>query len=409
MSASHRTSLCFAFIIAVLVSFTATAQSEPPIKIFRHQLTGAYGCDNTFRCFSAALAFRHGTLVAHATGPAISIQTRGLRNNWPLQQLIRNTESGGSLNGPVALGDDVLVLTGSSSRYNFKPVLYVYSRTNDAWSLIQTLVPFLPEGFDRTDITSIAIDGNTMFVAGTRYDDSTTTPRIRKRVDVYSRLSSGLFSRLGVIDPPNQQVDGQYTLALDLPYALIGDPAASGARAFLYERVSGRWQLRNTFSPSNDAYDSGYATAVALSGGTALVGAPYRTNPDDETRTGAVYVYRGSSGSSWQLSTIVKGPAAQAGEYPPSMFQFGRSVAIEGGRALIAAGDIELAFLYEPENTGWAPQAKLVGDIQMFPGRLLLSDGTVMLNYYALFGEEAIYVFELPQLGVIAAAPEPLP
>ena len=207
---SHRRVASFAvFVVAATFSFAAVSQTAAPIKIFRNQLTGAYGCDNTFRCFSAALAFRHGTLVARATGPAISIQTRGPRNDWPLQQLIRNTEPGGSFSGPVALGDEVLVLTGTSSRYSFKQVLYVYSRSNGAWSLIQTLALFRPEGFDRTEVTSIAIDGNTMLVAGTRYDDSTTPPRVMKRVDIYTRLGSGVFARRGAIDPPGQQIDGR--------------------------------------------------------------------------------------------------------------------------------------------------------------------------------------------------------
>lgn len=401
MSASHRTAASFAaFTLAALFSIAATSQTEPPVTIFRTQLTGAYGCDNTFRCFSSALAFRQGTLVAHATGPAISIQTRGLRNNWPLQQLLLNTESRGSLQGPVALGEDVLVLTGTSSRYNFKQVLYVYSRTNGVWSLIQTLVLFRPEGFDRTEVTSLAIDGNTLLVAGTRYDDDSTPTRVLKRVDIYTRASTGLFSRNGAIDPSGQQADGRYTLALKLPHALIGDGAAS--RAFMYERTSNGWRLRATFRPDAGAVDSGYAAALALDGNTALVGAPGQANPEDASRPGAVYVYQRDS-TGWQFETIVTGPPAEDGEHGSSIWAFGQSLALEGGRALIGAGDINLAFLYE-ENSGWIPQAKLTGDVQMFPNGMFLSDGTVMQNYYALFGEEAIYVFELPQLGVIRAS-----
>jgi hypothetical protein len=401
MAASFRTTASFAvFTLAALLSFAASSQTQPPVEIFRTQITGAYGCDNTFRCFSAAHAFRQGTLVAHATGPAISIQIRGPRNNWPLQQLLLNTESRGSLHGPVALGDDVLVLTGSSSRYNFKQVLYVYSRANGVWSLIQTLVLFRPEGFDRTEVTSLAIDGNTLLVAGTRYDDSAPT-RVLKRVDIYTRSSTGLFARNGAIDPPGQQADGRYTLALKLPFTLIGDGAA--ARAFMYERTTSGWRLRSTLAPDGGATDSGFAAALAMDGRTALIGAPGQANTEDPSRPGAVYVYRRDFDTPWQFETIVTGPPAEDGEHGSSLWAFGQSLALEGGRALIGAGDINLAFLYE-ENAGWIPQAKLTGDIQMFPNGMFLSDGTVMVNYYALFGEEAIYVFELPQLGVIEAS-----
>lgn len=401
MPASLRTAASFAvFTVAALLSFSARSQIEPPVKIFRTQITGAYGCDNTFRCFSSAFALRQGTLVAHATGPAMSVQIRGPRNNWPLQQLLVNTESHGTLHGPVALGDDVLVVTGTSSRYNFKHVLYVYSRTNGAWSLIQTLVLFRPEGFDRTEVSSLAIDGNTLLVAGTRYDDSAPT-RVLKRVDIYTRSSTGLFMRNGAIDPPGQQADGRYTLALKLPYTLIGDGAA--ARAFAYERTTSGWRLRTTLAPDAAAADSGFGAALAVDGRTALVGAPGLANIEDPSRPGGVYVYRRENNTGWQFDTIVTGPSAEDGEHASSIWAFGQSLALEGGRTLIGAGDINLAFLYE-ENTGWIPQAKLTADPQMFPQGMLLSDGTAMVNYYALFGEESIYVFELPQLGVIESS-----
>ena len=72
-----------------------------------------------------------------------------------------------------------------------------------------------------------------------------------------------------------------------------------------------------------------FGTSVAVSGDTAVVGAPYKT-PGSATDAGAAYVYTRAQGS-WSQEPELSDPAAAGGDY------FGTAVARSGDRALIGA------------------------------------------------------------------------
>lgn len=101
-----------------------------------------------------------------------------------------------------------------------------------------------------------------------------------------------------------------------------------------------------SFGAGHDVFGS----SVAISGDTALIGAPW------DNRRGAVYVYT-RNGSTWtQQAKILPSDGAEVGD------NFGGAVAISGDTAIVGAqscGSSGAAYVFVRNNSVWVEQAKL--------------------------------------------------
>jgi hypothetical protein len=157
-----------------------------------------------------------------------------------------------------------------------------------------------------------------------------------------------------------------YSVAMDDTTAIIGAPGStlahlSGA-AYIFERQATTWNLQMELAPP-DAYFFG--AAVAVSGDTLIVGAPW--TGDDHT--GAAYVFV-RNGTTWSMQAKLSGDAGPAD-------QFGSSVGVSGSTAIVGApasgtlgGGLEAAYIFVRSGTAWTMQAKLAA-----------SDGTLGDNF----------------------------
>ena len=124
-------------------------------------------------------------------------------------------------------------------------------------------------------------------------------------------------------------------------------PAAT-AQAELYAWDAGPWDM--------------FGRSAAVSGDTALVGAPLHS-VGDEQFTGAVYVFT-CTGGVWTATTRLTTPGGGA------LYEFGAAVAFDGEWALVGApgatvGGADSAgavFVFTRTDAGWTPQARLVAD-----------------------------------------------
>jgi hypothetical protein len=107
---------------------------------------------------------------------------------------------------------------------------------------------------------------------------------------------------------------------------------------------SAAWSQQAELTPSDGAAYEDFGYSVALSGDTALIGAPFK-NSD----TGAVYVL-GRSGATWTQQAELTDPCPCA---PGD--EFGDSVALNGDTALIGAtggnGDTGAAYVFGRSGT----------------------------------------------------------
>ena len=204
--------------------------------------------------------------------------------------------------------------------------------------------------------------------------------------------------------------------------AISGDTAVVGARgensfqgaAYVFVRSGITWSQQQALTASDGAADDNFGWSVAVSGDTAVVGAPYKAN-----QQGAAYVFTRSDGS-WSeqdklmatapgASDLFGGSVAISGEtiligvpgdnltpFSPSSegsayvflrttgawsvqafltadpnddsFSFGQAVAISGDRAIV--GGLNVAYVFKRSGTWSLPQRLLTN-----PGEALTGDG----------------------------------
>jgi len=202
--------------------------------------------------------------------------------------------------------------------------------------------------------------------------------------------SSGAWqeeAELRASDPDQNDYFGT-SVALSESRALVGsygdDYFTGSAFVFCYDSSSGTWQEEAKLLASDSDGGEGFGISVALSGDVALVGA--YDDDDFGPTTGSAYVYRyDSSSGTWHEEQKLLASDAKAWQ------NFGDAVSVSGDRALIGAwGDYIFgpctgaAYVFGYDNTAgsWLEETKLLasdGADNAFFGRSV-----------AIFGDTAL-------------------
>lgn len=124
-----------------------------------------------------------------------------------------------------------------------------------------------------------------------------------------------------------------------------------------------------------------FGSAVALSGDSAIIGAPHGWGAGGEYQ-GAAYIFTGSGGSWTQQAKLVAGDG-------DAYHWFGSSVAISGDTALVGAPDHDSAYVFTRSGATWTQQAQLtVAGVSGFGASAALDGGTALVG-----GGGSVYVF----------------
>ncbi|MFT3742720.1 MAG: CSLREA domain-containing protein [Pyrinomonadaceae bacterium] len=154
------------------------------------------------------------------------------------------------------------------------------------------------------------------------------------------------------------------TAIVGAPVATSGSPNNNGT-AYVYVRNGAGWtlqqQLSATDSPSDDR--DGFGFSVAISGDTVIVGAPRRGDQSSGDDYGAAYVFA-RNGSTWALQKKLSPTDTPLAECES---EFGKSVAISGDTAVVATnGCVEtsenesIVHVFVRGGSLWSPQAMLL-------------------------------------------------
>jgi FG-GAP repeat len=134
--------------------------------------------------------------------------------------------------------------------------------------------------------------------------------------------------------------------------AVVGAPDHAGTgTAYVFSDSGGTWSQVAELTGKDTAAGDGFGAAVSLSGDIAVVGAP------DHAGTGAAYVFK-DSGGTWSVVTELSGSDKTAGD------EFGASVSVSGDTAVVGAPDqagTGAAYLFRGSNGSWSELAKLSG------------------------------------------------
>ena len=126
-----------------------------------------------------------------------------------------------------------------------------------------------------------------------------------------------------------------WSVALSGSTALIGAPGANGANAgqgaaYIFTNSQGVWRQTQKLTANDGVANSLFGNAVALDGGTALIGSAFATIGGNADQ-GAVYVFTDSAGTWTQSQKLIDNSGA-------AYDLFGTSVALSGGTAFV--GDL---------------------------------------------------------------------
>jgi hypothetical protein len=143
--------------------------------------------------------------------------------------------------------------------------------------------------------------------------------------------------------------------------ALVGAPGrANGAdeeagAAYVFARTDGVWTQQAQLLASDAAALDSFGAAVALSGNTAVIGAPYHTVSGD-VEAGAAYVFT-RTGATWTEQAVLTAADPGAGDW------LGTSVAVDGDTALAGADGrgAGAAYVFTRSGAAWAQQGVLQG------------------------------------------------
>lgn len=233
---------------------------------------------------------------------------------------------------------------------------------------------------------AVALDGNTALI-GAPYEEETQTDQ--GAAYVFVRNGSTWTQQAKLFDPQGAALDHFGTaVALSGDTALIGAPQGDGGKGAAYVFVrngtaqSATWTRQQKLTATDGFTGAQFGAAVALDGHTALIGAYEQAIAPTNAVSGAAYVFV-RNGTSWTRQQRLLADDGDIGD------NFGFSVALDGETALVGAPKNTLtligqgaAYIFTRAGTSWTQQQRL------FTSPLAVDDN--FGNSVALSGDRAL-------------------
>ncbi len=201
-------------------------------------------------------------------------------------------------------------------------------------------------------------------------------------VYLYRRNGEGAWAESGTLTASDAVAGDRFgsAIAVDGDRLIVGatkQHEGMGAAYVFHRDAEGEWTEEAVLTADDGAEGDGFGTAVALSDGVALVGAPTQND-----NTGAVYVYRTDDAGAWIPGAKLAGSELAIGD------RFGSSIALEGDAALVGAPrrneNAGVVYAFHREDGVWSEQAQLSGkgtegDVR-FGSALVLREGHAVVG-----------------------------
>lgn len=244
--------------------------------------------------------------------------------------------------------------------------VYVFERFGSAWVQQAKLVASDGQRSDRFG-AAVSISGDTVLV-GAPDDEPFAGRSAQGSAYVFVRSGQSWVQLTKLLAGDGASFDNFGTsVAIFDDTALVGAPGDDGGAnvdqgsAYIFARNSGSgWVQQARLVAADGTEYAFFGSAVALAGGTALVGAP-RARSSGLPEAGAAYVYV-RNGTSWAQQ-------AQLGD-PEQPAAFGTAVALDNDTALIGAPSsaftagtgeyLNAAYVFVRRNGAWVREAKLL-------------------------------------------------
>ncbi|MBW4493763.1 MAG: hypothetical protein KME26_11890 [Oscillatoria princeps RMCB-10] len=240
---------------------------------------------------------------------------------------------------------------------------YIFQHSNGAWEQKQKLQPAKLQGGDWFG-SSVAISGDWAIVGAS----CAGAPGSKRAGAAYIfQYESGSWQQKQKLQPADLQRNDFFgsTVAISDGWAIVGasDADAPGKEnvgaAYIFQCENGVWEEKQKLQPAQLQRGDCFGSAVAISGGWAIVGAIY-TDAAGFDSAGAAYLFQCESGV-WQQKHKLKAAELQTDE------EFGISVAISGDWAIVGASGAGVpgqekagaAYVFQCESGVWQQKHKL--------------------------------------------------
>ncbi len=281
-----------------------------------------------------------------------------------VQKLIAGDGIAYDLFGRSVAVSDSFIFVGAFAAVDGNPLqgaVYVFAKSGNSWTQTQKLTASDGAAYGDFGISgaNVIIDGTTAFI-GANPTDSVGIP-LQGAVYVFTE-TDGMWAqaqKLTVSDAGDEN-DFGITIGVSGSTLLVDADSTNGligvSAAWIFNKANGIWTEAQKITPD----DGSQWGQVAISGDTAVIGAPFATVGRDEDR-GKVLVFKKSSNGTWnQTMTLVSSDGFWFDQY-------GESVAMS-------------------------------------------DDNTIMVGSYATIGDDsynqgAVYFYELADVGLSVDAP----
>jgi|GEM_PF-4207713 len=222
----------------------------------------------------------------------------------------------------------------------------------NSWNETQKLLASDGEAEDLFG-SSLSIVNNTLLVGAYSEDDQGANSGA---VYVFNRNNTNWTQQTKILPSDGKEGDEfGYSIIYNGDTALIGAPYADGKGAvYVFAKTGKLWSQQQKLIASDGSAGALFGSSIALSGNSALIGAP------SANAKGAVYVFN-RIGFSWgeEIKLVASDGATKD--------NFGQSVSLDDETALIGAyldddkgADSGSAYVFIRFNDTWVQQAKIV-------------------------------------------------
>jgi hypothetical protein len=309
---------------------------------------------------------------------------------WSEQQelVASGGAQGDAFGSAVAVSGSMAVVGAPNKTVDGAPgegVAYVFVQQGGTWTEQQELTMTNDLQYDLFG-SSVALSGSTIVVGGPGPSFGSGLPQGAAYVFTQSGTTWTEQQRLTASDGGEGDSFGS-SVAVSGDTALVGaykltvGSSDSQGSAYLFTRSAGAWTQVQELAGSDAAAGDAFGSAVALADGIAIVGAP-----DKGLRQGVAYVFV-LSGTSWTQQWALVASDGVEGDL------FGASVALSGTTAIVGAPAKEVdanqqqgaAYFYEQYGgTSWMQQQAIVAlDYAagaLFGGSVALSGGVAVVG-----------------------------
>lgn len=279
-----------------------------------------------------------------AGGGAVFVYARA-GGGWAPAGTIAAPEPGAAIFGyEVALAGDVAAVSARVLVDTvFEPVVYVFARTGDAWTLAARL-----EGADGDDGfgEAIAMTSHVLVIAAPRGTDPCGTTYVFER-------RGGAWAPAATLSSPECPVLGAFGrgVAVDGQTIVVGAAShdATGV-AYVFERRGRSWELATALTAADAQPSSVFGGSLAVDGRQIAVGAF-----GADASTGAVYVFE-RRGRTWRQQAKLVPADAAPGDF------VGFSVALDDGVVASGALGASAVTVFAEAHGAWTEEATVTGD-----------------------------------------------